>query len=79
MRNLRSMNTIASILAELGGTTEVARKFDPPLPITTVSAWKSRGHIPFNYWPKLAAMSEGKLTESDLLAVHLLPKREAAE
>ncbi len=71
------MDTVSSIIADLGGLTEVARKFDPPLPITTVSAWKIRGNIPLIYWPKLVAMSEGKFTEADLLAIHLL-KHETA-
>jgi hypothetical protein len=65
------MKSVSDIVDELGGVTDVARSFDPALPVTTVSAWRRRNHIPLTYWPHLVQISGGKLTETALLDIHL--------
>ena len=64
--------TISELIKQLGGTTRIARQFRPPIPLTTVAAWRDRNNIPYHYWPGLARMSQGKLTEADLLNMHLV-------
>jgi hypothetical protein len=65
------MKTIADIIEALGGTTLLARRLVPPIPITTVSAWKTRENIPIAYWARIVEASEGKITPEALLQAHV--------
>ena len=65
------MKTVADIIELLGGITATARRLDPSVPITTVSAWKMRDNIPVTYWPGLIEISDGQLTPEILMQAHM--------
>lgn len=58
------MDSVADIIASLGGTVEAAKRLD--LPPSTVSAWKSRHSIPATYWLKIINESAGGISYEDL-------------
>ena len=63
------MKTVSDIIKELGGTTFVARSLD--LAPSTVSAWRSRKHIPIAYWNRLVLVSPERVGVVHLLAAHI--------
>jgi len=65
------MKTIPEIIEELGGSAHIARLVSPPLPPSTVSAWKQRLSIPVDRWPDLIRISGRNLTAHMLMVAHL--------
>lgn len=65
------MNSIAEIIAALGGPTKVAKTFDAPPRLVT--DWRRSGSIPVRYWPALQAAAEDhgvSLSYEQLVAIH---------
>ncbi len=61
------METVSKLIARIGGVTAVARRFVPPLPVTTVSAWKTRNRIPPRYWPTIIKIGGGAIDSEVLM------------
>lgn len=49
------MKDVATVLDALGGVT--AASISLKLPLGTVSAWKTRNSIPFEYWDRIVTVA----------------------
>lgn len=65
------MNSIADIVAALGGPSNIARALEASPRLVT--DWRRNGSIPVRYWPALQAAAEDhgvSLSYEQLVAIH---------
>lgn len=65
------MKSVSDVIDALGGVTAASTALK--LPLGTVSAWKTRNSIPFEYWDRIVAIAkrrgEGDLTFEALAGI----------
>jgi predicted SpoU family rRNA methylase len=73
------MNSIADIVAALGGPSNIAKALEASPRLVT--DWRRNGSIPVRYWPALQAAAEDhgvSLSYEQLVAIHSQPNSEVA-